>query len=80
MVCFLVYYKRKIKRTKKIHERYFILSENITTLFSNLIFYKSDNLDKIKKAYDDNDVKKSLQVSLKPDILFTIDISQYISL
>lgn len=71
--------REKLKEQKKlIHERYFILSENITTLFSNLIFYKSDNLDKIKKAYDDNDVKKSLQVSLKPDILFTIDISQYI--
>lgn len=73
--------REKLKEQKKlIHERYFILSENITTLFSNLIFYKSDNLDKIKKAYDDNDVKKSLQVSLKPDILFTIDISQYIFL
>lgn len=66
-----VYYfsiREKLQEQKKlIHERYFILSENITTLFSNLIFYKSDNLDKIKKAYDDNDVKKSLQVSLKPD-------------
>lgn len=49
----LLYYfsiREKLKEQKKlIHERYFILSENITTLFSNLIFYKSDNLDKIKK-------------------------------
>lgn len=43
--------REKLKEQKKlIHERYFILSENITTLFSNLIFYKSDNLSVMLKT------------------------------
>lgn len=61
--------REKLKEQKKlIHERYFILSENITTLFSNLIFYKSDNLDKIKKASYIG-VKKSFDFNNKEEYL-----------
>lgn len=49
-------------------------------MFDNLISYKRGYLDKIKKAYEENNKKESLQITLKPDILFSIDISKYIFL
>ena len=63
--------KEKYNEQKRItYQRYFILSENITSMFDNLISYKKGYLDKIKKAYEENNEKESLQITLKPAYLF----------
>ena len=73
--------RQKNKEQKDlIRERYSILAENASRVFSNLIIYKNENLDKIKEAYDTNDKTKAFFTFLKPDIEFTIDISQYVFL
>lgn len=72
---------RQARRKQKnlVLERYSVLAENTNRIFSNLIMYK-ENLDKIKAAYDISDKKNSFLTFLKPDIEFSIDISQYIFL
>lgn len=77
----LAYYCSKLlerhQNKKKEIRDYEILSTQIALSFDNFLTYKKVYLDKVKEAFDNNDIENALKTSYIPDAYLSFDFEKY---
>lgn len=69
--------KERQKDKKQELENYFKISNQIALSLNSLYVYKDIYLDKIKKAFDEDNYLEALKTSYKPDNYFTFNADEF---